>query len=59
MESIIGQRQFLFLYLAGAVAENWATCFCAVDIVVFAASGGVARSCWAYTTILPELELPR
>ena len=58
VESIIGQRQFLFLYLAGAVAGELGHLFLMPSTsVLFAASGGVAAVLLAYTTILPELEL--
>ena len=58
VESIIGQRQFLFLYLAGAVAGELGHLFLMpATSVLFAASGGVAAVVVAYATILPELEL--
>ena len=58
VESIIGQRQFLFLYLAGAAAGELGHLFLMPSTsVLFAASGGVAAVLLAYTTILPELEL--
>ena len=58
VESIIGQRQFLFLYLAGAVAGELGHLFLMPSTsVLFAASGGVAAVLLAYATILPELEL--
>ena len=58
VESIIGQRQFLFLYLAGAVAGELGHLFLMPSTsVLFAASGGVAAVVLAYATILPELEL--
>jgi membrane associated rhomboid family serine protease len=58
VESIIGQRQFLFLYLAGAVAGELGHLFLMpAASVLFAASGGVAAVLVAYATILPELEL--
>jgi membrane associated rhomboid family serine protease len=58
VESIIGQRQFLFLYLAGAAAGELGHLFLMPsESVLFAASGGVAAVLLAYTTILPELEL--
>jgi membrane associated rhomboid family serine protease len=58
VESIIGQRQFLFLYLAGAAAGELGHLFLMPETsVLFAASGGVAAVLLAYTTILPELEL--
>jgi membrane associated rhomboid family serine protease len=58
VESIIGQRQFLFLYLAGAAAGELGHLFLMpATSVLFAASGGVAAVLAAYATILPELEL--
>jgi rhomboid family protein len=58
VESIIGQRQFLFLYLAGAGAGELGHLFLMpATSVLFAASGGVAAVLVAYATILPELEL--
>lgn len=58
VESIIGQRQFFFLYLAGAVAGELGHLFLMPSTsVLFAASGGVAAVLLAYATILPELEL--
>jgi membrane associated rhomboid family serine protease len=58
VESIIGQRQFLFLYLAGAAAGELGHLFLMPSTsVLLAASGGVAAVVVAYATILPELEL--
>jgi membrane associated rhomboid family serine protease len=58
VESIIGQRQFLSLYLAGAVAGELGHLFLMpVTSVLLAASGGVAAVLVAYATILPELTL--
>jgi membrane associated rhomboid family serine protease len=58
VESIIGQRQFLFLYLAGAVGGELGHLFLMpATSVLWAASGGVAAVLVAYATILPELEL--
>ena len=58
VESIIGQRQFLFLYLAGAVGGELGHLFLMPSTsVLYAASGGVAAVLVAYATILPELEL--
>lgn len=58
VESIIGQRQFLFLYLAGVAAGELGHLFLMPSTsVLFAASGGVAAVLVAYATILPELEL--
>lgn len=58
VESILGQRHFLFLYLAGAAAGELGHLFLMpATSVLFAASGGVAAVLVAYATILPELEL--
>jgi len=58
VESIIGQRQFLFLYVAGVLGGELCHLFLMPGTsVLFAASGGVAAVLVAYATILPELEL--
>jgi membrane associated rhomboid family serine protease len=58
VESIIGQRQFLFLYLAGVAVGELGHLFLMPETSgLFAASGGVAAVLVAYATILPELEL--
>jgi membrane associated rhomboid family serine protease len=58
VESIIGPRQFLFLYLGGAVAGELGHLFLMPETsVLFAASGGVTAVLVAYAVILPELEL--
>lgn len=58
VESIIGQRQFLQLYLAGAVTGELGHLFLMpAASVLFAASGGAIAVLVAYATILPELEL--
>ena len=58
VESIIGQRSFLSLYLAGAIAGELGHLFLMPESsVLLAASGGVAAVLVAYATILPELEL--
>jgi rhomboid family protein len=58
VESIIGQQQFLFLYVAGVVGGELGHLFLMpATSVLFAASGGVAAVLVAYATILPELEL--
>jgi membrane associated rhomboid family serine protease len=58
VEAIIGQRQFLFLYLFGAFSGELGHLFLMPsDCVLFAGSGGVAAIFVAYATILPELEL--
>ena len=58
LETILGQRHFLYLYLAGSFAGELGHLFLMPsDCVLFAASGGVAAVLVAYATILPELEL--
>ncbi len=58
VESIIGQRHFLYLYLAGAIGgELGHLLLMPTATVLLAASGGVAAVIVAFGTILPELEL--
>jgi membrane associated rhomboid family serine protease len=58
LESIIGSRHFLYLYLAGGFAGELGHLFLMPpDCVLLGASGGVAAVLVAYATILPELEL--
>jgi membrane associated rhomboid family serine protease len=58
LESIIGSRHFLYLYLSGAVAGELGHLFIMPPgSVLLGASGGVAAILVAYATILPELEL--
>src|SRR6267142_6949722 len=58
VESILGQRHFLYLYLAGAIGGELGHLFLMPsDTVLMAASGGVAAVVVAYATMLPELEL--
>ena len=58
LEVIIGQRHFVYLYLAGGLAGELGHLFLLPSTtVLFAASGGVAAVVAAYATILPELEL--
>jgi membrane associated rhomboid family serine protease len=58
VEAILGQRQFLFLYLFGAFCGELGHLFLMPsDCVLFAAGGGVAAVFIAYATILPELEM--
>src|SRR4030088_286939 len=58
LESILGQRHFLYLYLAGAVGGELGHLFLMPEnSVLLAASGGVAAVVVAYAAILPELEL--
>jgi len=58
VETIIGQRQFLFLYLFGTFSGELGHLFLMPsDCVLFAAGGGIAAIFVAYATILPELEM--
>jgi membrane associated rhomboid family serine protease len=58
LETILGQRHFLYLYLAGSFAGELGHLFLMPSgCVLFAASGGVGAVLAAYATILPELEL--
>ena len=58
VESIIGQRHFLFLYLTGTAAGELGHLFLMpATSVLLGASGGVAAVLVAYAAILPELEL--
>ncbi len=58
VEGIIGQRHFLFLFLAGTAAGELGHLFLMpATTTLLAASGGVAAVLMAYATILPELEL--
>jgi len=58
VESIVGQRHFLFLYLTGTAAGELGHLFLMPGTsVALAASGGVAAVVVAYAAILPELEL--
>src|SRR6266849_3470815 len=58
LETILGQRHFLYLYLAGAIGGELGHLFLMPpNTVLLAASGGVAAVLVAYATILPELEL--
>jgi membrane associated rhomboid family serine protease len=58
LELILGQRHFLYLYLAGAIGGELGHLFLMPpDSVLLAASGGVAAVVVAYATLLPDLEL--
>jgi membrane associated rhomboid family serine protease len=58
LEVILGQRHFIYLYLAGAAGGELGHLFLMPSsTVLYAASGGVAAVMVAYATILPELEL--
>ncbi len=58
VESILGPRHFLLLYLAGAFAGELAHLFLMpATSVLLGASGGVAAIVIAYAIILPEVEV--
>ena len=58
LELILGQRHFLYLYLAGAIGGELGHLFLMPpDTVLLGASGGVAAVVVAYATLLPDLEL--
>ena len=58
LESILGQRHFVYLYISGAFAGELGHLFLMpASTLLFAASGGVAALLMAYATILPELDL--
>ena len=58
VESILGQKHFLYLYLAGVTGGELGHLFLMPSTtVLLAASGGVAAVVFAFATILPELEL--
>lgn len=58
VESIVGQRHFLLLFVFGAVAGELGHLFVMPSqTVLFGASGGVVAVLFAYATILPELAI--
>jgi membrane associated rhomboid family serine protease len=58
VESVFGERHFLYLYLAGAIGGEFVHLFLMpADSVLFAASGGPAAIVVAYATIFPEWNL--
>ena len=58
LESILGQRHFVYLFLSGAIGGELGHLFLMpTDTLLDAASGGVAAVIIAYATILPELDL--
>jgi len=58
IESILGQRHFLYLFLSGAVGGELGHLFLMPsETLLYAASGGVAAVLIAYAIILPELDL--
>ena len=58
IESILGQRHFLYLFLSGAIGGELGHLFLMPsETLLYAASGGVAAVLISYATILPELDL--
>ena len=58
LESILGQKHFLYLYLAGVAGGEMSHLFLMpTGTVLLAATGGIAAVTVAFATILPELEL--
>src|SRR5207244_9007138 len=58
IESILGQRHFVYLFLSGAIGGELGHLFLMPsDTLLYAASGGVAAVVMAYATILPELHI--
>ena len=58
VESILGQKHFLYLYLAGLIGGELSHLFLMpATTVLLAAPGGTAAVVVAFGTILPELEL--
>lgn len=58
VESILGQKHFLYLYLLGAIGGELGHLFLMPSsTVLLAAAGGVAAVVVAFGTILPELEI--
>lgn len=58
IESILGQRHFLYLFLSGVIGGELGHLFLMpAETLLYAASGGVAAVVIAYSTILPELDL--
>src|SRR5438270_13337687 len=58
LESILGQRHFLYLFLSGAIGGELGHLFLMPsETLLYAASGGVAAMLLAYATILPDLDL--
>ena len=58
IESILGQRHFLYLFLSGAIGGELGHLFLMPPgTLLYAASGGVAAVLISYATILPELDL--
>jgi rhomboid family protein len=58
VESILGQRHFVYLVLCGALAGELGHLFLMpAETILYAASGGIAAVVIAYATLLPEIDL--
>ncbi len=58
IESILGQRHFVYLFLCGAVGGELGHLFLMPEeTALYGASGAVAAIVIAYATILPEIDL--
>ena len=58
IESILGQRHFLYLFLVGAMGGEFGHLFLMPpDALLYGATGGVVAVLITYTTLLPEMEL--
>jgi membrane associated rhomboid family serine protease len=58
LETILGRRHFLYLYVSGAIAGELGHLFLMPpQSLLFAASGGIAALIAGYAAVLPELEL--
>src|SRR5437899_11575884 len=58
LESILGRRHFLYLFLSGAIGGELGHLFLLPsESILYAASGGVAAALLPYATILPDLAL--
>ena len=58
IESILGQRHFVYLFLSGAIGGEFGHLFLMpAETVLFAASGGIAAIVIGYATVLPEMDL--
>jgi membrane associated rhomboid family serine protease len=58
LECILGQKHFICLYFVGILGGEFGhLLLMPANTVLLAASGGIAAFVFAYTTILPEIEL--
>jgi membrane associated rhomboid family serine protease len=57
IESILGQRHFVYLFLSGAIGGELGHLFLMpAETLLYAASGGIAAIVIAYATLLPEID---